>query len=306
MQYKNFDEIIERALKAQRLRPAVVAGAAEHHVLESMSKAWKEKVIQPYFVGEKGKIIDILKDLGEKFPEEYIVDCPADEKSVGAKSVELLREGKASFLVKGLIETSTILKALLNKETGLPAGRIATHLTLVALPNYPKIFGLTDAAILINPDLEQKKNMLLNAVTAFRSLGYEEPKVALLTPIEKVNPKMQDTVDAAAIKEMWAKGELPNCQVEGPISFDLTFDRESAITKGFTSPVVGDPDILILPNITAANVLVKALGFFANATSAGMVLGAKVPMVLTSRGTSIKNKYTAAVVVSEMSANWSM
>lgn len=306
MAYKNFDEIMERARKAKRMCPAVVAGAAEFHVLESMMRAWKEKIILPWLVGEKSKIIDILKELGDDFPKEFIVDCPPDEESAGARSVDILREGRAAFLVKGLIETSTILRALLNKETGLPAGRIASHLTLVSVPSYPKIFGLTDAAILIAPDLEQKKNMLLNAVTAMRSLGYEEPKAALLTAIEKVNPKMQDTVDAAALKEMRQKGDIIDCQVEGPISFDLAFNRESAVTKGFNSPVAGDPDILLLPSITPANILVKALSQFAGATTAGVVLGAKVPMVLSSRGSSIKNKYTAAVVVSEMSANWCM
>jgi phosphate butyryltransferase len=202
--------------------------------------------------------------------------------------------------MKGILETSQIIKAIINKETGLGQGRTISHMTITHIPSYHKLLVITDAAILIEPTLAQKKDIIQNAVDGLIALGYDKPKVAVLTSIEKVNPKMQESVDAAELKKMVESGEITGCSLEGPISTDLALNKEAAEIKGYHSDVTGNPDILVMPNLVCGNILSKALREFADTTSVGVVLGAKIPMVLTSRGASVRSKYTSVVVVSQM------
>jgi phosphate butyryltransferase len=305
MEYRDFNEILEKARNARSETPMVVAAAEDGHTLEAVTKAFKEKIVRPYLVGDKEKILSILEVLGESLPEELIIDRK-DPNDAAVESVRLVREGQCSFIMKGLLETSQILKAILNKENGLGTGRVISHMTVTHIPSYHKLLAITDAAILINPDLSQKKDIIQNAVNGFISMGYHRPKVAVLAAVEKVNPKMPETIDAFELKLMAQKGEITGCLVEGPISADLALNKESARIKGYESEVTGDPDILVMPNITAGNILSKSLREFADTTSVGVVLGARVPMVLTSRGASTRSKYTSVVVVSEMAKGGEM
>ncbi|MDR2198853.1 MAG: bifunctional enoyl-CoA hydratase/phosphate acetyltransferase [Deltaproteobacteria bacterium] len=300
MEIKDFKEVLENARRKKASVPMAVAAAEDLHTLEAALKAYREKIVLPYLVGDKKKIVGRLRELGGDLPDELIVEADDGEDAARA-SIRLIREGRAAFLMKGNLETSQILKALLDKENGLGMGRTLTHMSLTHLPGYRKILAITDAAILISPTLEQKRDVVANAVQAFRDLGYERPQVAVLAAVEKVNPKMPETVDAAELKKMWEAGEIGGCDLEGPISMDLAMNREAAEIKGYKSSVTGSPDILVMPNLVSGNILSKALREFADSTTVGVVMGASVPMVLTSRGASVRSKYTSIALVSQMS-----
>ena len=184
--------------------------------------------------------------------------------------------------MKGKIQTSDLLRAVVNKEKGLRTGSVMSHLVIHELPTYHKLLAVTDGGMMMYPNVDEKKQIIENAVNTLIAMGYDEPKVAVLAAVETVNPKMPESVDAGILKEMNQRGEIKNCMVEGPISYDLTMSKESAEIKGFNSPVTGDADILIVPNITAGNILGKALVYSAGAKMAGFIVGAKVPIVLTS------------------------
>lgn len=288
MIFKTLDEIVNSMKKCSSKKRMVVAGADEEHTLEAVSIARKEGLISAILVGDYKRITDILNKLGEDCSEYEIIHCP--ENPVGI-AVQLIRENKADILMKGNVQTSTLIKSVLHKDTGIMKGELLSHVLFVQTPTYHKIFAVTDSAIIPNPDLNQKKAILENAVTSMMSLGCESPKVAALTAVEVVNPKMRETVDADELKKLNQDGTIKNCIVEGPISMDLAFDREAGKIKGFTSPVVGDPDILLMPNLLVGNIAVKSLKIFGQSTVAGLVIGAIAPIVLTSRSTSTRSKY---------------
>jgi phosphate butyryltransferase len=288
MNIKSLDEIISNSKVDSKKKRMVVAGADEEHTLEAVKNAKKEGIISAVLVGDPEKIETILKDLGEN-PNEYEIingfDNPVDV------AVKVVRENRADVLMKGNVQTGTLIKSVLNKDIGIMKGELLSHVLFVQAEAYHKVFIVTDSAIIPNPDLSQKKAILENAVDAMRAIGLEVPKVAVLTAVEVLNPKMQETVDAAELKKLNQEGEINNCIVEGPISMDIAFYKEAGAIKGFTSPVVGEPDILLMPNLLAGNIAVKTMRFFGNSTVAGLVLGATVPIVLTSRSTSAKSKY---------------
>ena len=288
MIFKSLDEIIQNLQVNVIKKRMVVAGADEDHTLEAVCNAKKEGLISAILVGNPELIEEILKNLGEDPTEYEIIDGGENPCDM---AVQIVREKRADVLMKGNVQTSNLIKTVLNKEKGILKGELLSHILFVQSPAYHKVFAVTDSAIVPNPDLAQKKAILENAVNAMNSLGCEEPKVAVLTAVEVINPKMQETVDAADLKRLFEAGKIKNCIVEGPISTDLAFDKEAGAIKGFSSPVVGDPDILLMPNLLAANIAVKILRLFGQSTVAGLVLGATVPIVLTSRSTSAKSKY---------------
>jgi phosphotransacetylase len=195
--------------------------------------------------------------------------------------------------MKGNIETAVLMKVLVNQETGIRKRDTMSLLALVESPYYHKIFGITDVGLLMYPTLEQKKVAIQNGVDAFHALGQEWPKVAVLAAVEKPNSKMAETLEADALKKMGEAGEIKGCFVEGPISYDLAMNREASGQKNYQSPVAGDTDILVVPNITAGNILIKALSFTGGAKTAGVILGAMVPLVITSRSSPMEDKYMA-------------
>lgn len=295
MEIKNFAELIEKVKGFPEMKRMVIAAAGEEHTLQAALHARKEGVAKPVLVGDKAKIDEILKELGESVPEEDIYDV-ADPVEAAAKAVELVRTGKGDFLMKGYLDTKVILKAVVNKETGLGTGKLMSHFTMFEVPGYHKIIVATDGGMVTYPDLQQKKEIIENTIGVLHNYGYENPKVGVLACVEKLNPKMPETVDADALATMNKNGELPGCIVEGPISYDCAMSKEIADFKGYESQIAGDVDVLIVPNIHAGNILGKVYTITCGAKMAGFIVGAKCPIVLTSRGSSAEEKYMSIVV----------
>lgn len=295
MELKNFRELIEKVQKSESMKRVAVAAAQDEHTLEAVFRAAKDKLVEPVLVGNRGKIEEILRELDVEYDMTSIINTGSD-KEAAEKTVELINEGKADFIMKGKLQTADLLRAVVDKEKGLRTGRVMSHVAILEIPAYHKLIAVTDGGMMMYPDLGEKKQILENAVDVFLAMGYECPKVAVLAAVETVNPKMPEAVDADALKKMNESGEIKDCLVEGPISVDLTFSRESAEIKGYTSPVTGRADILLVSDITTGNILSKALIEMADATMAGMIVGAKVPVVLTSRGASSEEKYLSIVL----------
>lgn len=294
--YKDFDSVIEQAKAKKRGVRVAVIEAGEEHTLDATTQAWRDGIIKPVLIGNRDKIMALLK---EPALAETVIHTETPEESAQV-AVRLVREGKIDFLMKGLAETSTVIRAILNRETGIRTGRTISQVTLIAVKTYHKLLCVTDPAIVALPTLEKKKDIVQNAVDVLNKLGYERPKVAALCAIEKVNPDMIETVDAAALKKMVDTGEITGCEFEGPISADIAFDAEAAKIKGYQGSVCGDPDLLLMPTLAAGNILCKAMRQFAGSINVGVMVGATVPMVLVSRSTNTKSKYTSLAVVSEM------
>lgn len=295
MIYNDFDQLIEKVKNFPTMKRVAVAAAEDEHTLEAVFKARSEGIVEPILVGNKERIKEIIKSMGESFQDENIHNAN-DVVESAELAVKLVNENKADFLMKGILETSTLLKAVVNKETGLGTGKIMSHFVIQKIPSYHKMLVTTDGGMMMYPTLEQKKAILENAVDTLIAIGYDKPKVAILAAVEKVNPKMPETLDADALAKMNQNGEIKNCIVEGPLSFDIAIDKEIAQIKGFISEVAGDADVLIVPNITAGNILGKSLVVAAKAKMAGFIVGAKVPIVLTSRGSSSEEKYLSIVM----------
>jgi len=295
MELKNFQELIAKVQNNDSKKRVAVAAAHDEHTLEAVFRAVKDKLVEPVLIGDKEKIKKILKNLNVEFDEDSIISTNSDQEAA-EKTVELINENKADFIMKGKLQTGDLLKAVVNKEKGLRTGKVMSHVAILEVPTYHKLISITDGGMMMYPDVEEKKQIIENAVDVFLAMGYECPKVAVLAAVETVNPKMPETVDADMLKKMNQEGKIKNCLVEGPISVDLTLNKESAEIKGFDSPVTGDADILIAPNITTGNIMSKAILELAHGKMAGMIVGAKVPVVLTSRGATSEEKYLSLVL----------
>ena len=295
MVFKSFDEVIEKVKGYPERKRMAVAAAGDEHTLQAVVHARREGIIEPLLVGDKAVIDQVLAELGETVPEEQIFDYP-DLKEAAEYAVKLVKDGQADFLMKGKLDTAVILKAVVNKENGLGQGRTMSHFTMFEVPTYHKILCPVDGGMVTYPTLEQKKDIINNTVEALIAMGYDCPKVGVLACVEKVNPKMPETVEARELKEMNERGEIKNCIVEGPISYDCAIDKEIAEFKGFHSEGSGDVDVLVAPNIHAGNIMGKMLACTCKAKMAGFIVGAKCPIVLTSRGSSAEEKYLAIVV----------
>jgi phosphate butyryltransferase len=295
MVIKNFAELIDKVKGMPEMKRMVIAAAGEEHTLQAAFHARREGICRPILVGDAAKIREILKELNEEVPEEDIYDAP-DPEAAAAKAVELVREGKGDFLMKGYLDTKVILKAVVNKETGLGQGRLMSHFTMFEVPGYHKIIVAVDGGMVTYPDLQMKKEIILNTIDVLHAYGYDNPKVGVLACVEKVNPKMPETLDADELAKMNKSGEISGCIVEGPISYDCAMSKEIADFKGYESQIAGDVDVLIVPNIHAGNILGKVYTVTCNAKMAGFIVGAKCPIVLTSRGSSAEEKYMSIVV----------
>jgi phosphate butyryltransferase len=281
-------DIIRKNVKIRRM--AVVA-AEEEHTLSAVMRARKEKVVEPVLFGDADAIKRILEHLGESLPSESIIGA-ANPIDAAAKAVASVRAGGADLLMKGNIQTADIMKAVIHKENGLlKEGNVISMFSLNEIPGYHKILAWTDIGIVLSPNLAQKKAIIENAVQVLLHYGYDEVKIAVLCAVETVNPKMQETVDAAALTEMSAKGEIKNCIIEGPMSMDIAVNTESAKIKGYDSKVAGDPDVLLFPNVLTGNITAKAVSYFARSKSVIFATGAQVPLIITSRGTSVEGKF---------------
>lgn len=295
MIFQNFEELIGSVQRNLSPKVVAVVAAADEHTLEAVFHARKNRIVSPILVGDREKILSILNKLGEDPSDIEIIHAPGEQEAA-FEAVSLVHQGKADFLMKGKLQTSEMMHAVVDKEKGLRTDHIMSLITLHELKGYHKLFAVTDGGIMMYPTLDEKKQIIQNAVDTFHSLGIENPKVAVLAAVEVVNPKMPEAVDAAALKQMNLDGELVGCVIEGPISYDLAMSRVSAEIKDYHSSVAGDADILVVPNITTGNVLGKALVVSAGARMAGFIVGAQVPIVLTSRGSSSEEKYLSLVL----------
>ena len=280
-------------------REAVVAAAHDEHTLQAVFAARRDGLIRPILVGRRNEIRSIARSLGEELSPEQIVDAQ-DDLECAARSVALIREGKGDILIKGMLQTGTLLKAVVHRKTGIRASQVMSHVAILDVPRYHKLLFITDGGMVVAPNLEQKGHILKNAVDFCRFLGYERPKAAALCAVETVNPAMPETGDALSLKEAGERGEFGPCIVEGPISLDLATDREAALVKGYHSPVAGDADILLVPAIAVGNVLGKALYGLAGGQMAGVVLGAAVPITINSRGATPEEKYYSILLCAAM------
>lgn len=301
MVLKNYDELVAKVKAFPQAKRVIVAAAGDEHTLEAIVHAQQEGIVVPVLVGDKAAINEISQKIGLKVAQEDIYDVP-DPDEAAAKAVALIHEGKGDFIMKGKLETAQILKPVVNKETGLGTGRVMSHFVLDELPHYHKLIVTTDGGMMTYPNLEQKRDIIINTVETLKALGYENPKIACVAAVEKVNPKMPETIDAHELEEMNKRGEIKDCTVCGPISLDIALDKEIADIKGFHNLVAGDADAIIVPNIHVGNVLGKSITVISKGRMAGFIVGAKVPIVLTSRGSSAEEKFLSLVLASAVSA----
>jgi len=279
------------------LAPATTAVAhpCEASALTGALDAARLRLIQPILVGPAAKIGAVAKECGLSIDGVRIVDVPHSH-AAAIRAVELVRAGEAEVLMKGSLHTDELMSAVVSKELGLRTGRRISHVFLMDVPTYHKVLLITDAAINIAPTLEDKVDICQNAIDLARSFGVERPKVAILAAVETVNSKMPATIDAACLCKMAERGQIKGGLLDGPLAFDNAISKEAAAIKGIKSEVAGDPDILIAPDLESGNMMAKQLTFLANADSAGLVLGAKVPVILTSRADSLRSRIASCAV----------
>ena len=294
---QNFGQMIAKGKSRPHGVRMAVAAAGERHVLEAVLHARNEGIVIPILVGDQKEILRILQELGAEVPREDIIDCP-DPADAARLSVRLIRDKNDRFLMKVYLDTSVLLKAGVDKEKGLGKGGVMSHFTAFEVPSYHKLLVPVDGGMVTYPTLEQKKAIIENTVSILHALGYDCPKVGVVTCVEKVNPKMPETVEARELREMNRRGEISGCIVEGPISYDCAVSGEIAKAKGFVSEVAGDADVLVAPNIHAGNIMGKMLLCSCGAKMAGFVAGAACPIVLTSRGSSAEEKFLSIVLSS--------
>lgn len=278
---KSFDEVI-RAAKLRGPKTLAVACAQDEDVLVAVENARKAGIAEAILVGNKAEIAEIAKrhniELGN-----YEIEDILDLAEASLRAVELVSTGKAHLVMKGLVDTAIILKAVLNKEVGLRTGNALSHVAVFDVPNYPRLLFVTDAAMNIAPDVETKRMIIENSLDVAKALDISMPNVGVICAKEKVNDKMPATLDAAELVKMNEDGRIKGCKVGGPFALDNAVSEEAAKIKGIKDPMGGKVDILLCPTIEAGNVLYKALTFLAGARSAGIIVGAKAPVVLTSR-----------------------
>ena len=282
-------------------RKVAIALAEDPGVLEAIEAARKEGFAFGILVGNGDKIKEAADKAGVDLANYEVVDERRGEAQVGMTAVKMVSAGKADIFMKGMIHTNNFLRALLNKEVGLRTGKTISHCYFHEVKGYDRIFFISDAAFNMYPDLKTKADILSNTVGLARSFGVECPKAAVLAAVEVVNPDMPATLDAAAITQMQRRGQIKNCLVDGPFALDNAVSEESAKHKGIVSEVAGKADILLVPNIDAGNMMVKALVYFSENKTAGLILGASAPVVLTSRSDTIEAKtlsIAAAVALS--------
>lgn len=289
MNIKKLDELVEIAA-SRGVKKIVVAAAEDDHVLHAVNNARKAGIVDPIFVGNTEKINEIAKRDNVDISGIRIVDEP--NSAIAAKrAVEFCATGEAQILMKGLVSTADFLRAVLNKEVGLRTNELLCHIGVFELPAYHKLLALTDAAQNIEPTFDEKIKILNSCVKCLNKLGIATPKVAILAPVEVINPKMESTVHAAMMTQMNRRGQIKNCIIDGPLAFDNIVSKEACEHKGIVSEVGGDADLLMCHNIEVGNPLYKTFNYLAGGTIAGIILGARVPIVLTSRADSDRSKF---------------
>jgi phosphate butyryltransferase len=297
--FKKLTEIEEIA-KTKKTQRIVVAAAGDQDVLEAIKNAQKFGIIVPVFVGDLEKIKEIAAKINLDLSNIEMYDYP-DKFEASEKAVQLIREGKGDILMKGMVSTGILLKAVLNKDEGLRKGDLLSHVALFETPYYHKLLGVTDAAMNVKPDLIEKIGIIKNALEVFHKLGHAEPKVAIVGSVETINPRMEATMHAATISMMNYRKQITGCIIDGPLAIDGAVSKRASELKHITSDVAGDVDLILAPNIDGANILYKSLNFLGGATAAAVIMGATVPIVLTSRGDTERSKYLSIALAAAIS-----
>jgi phosphate butyryltransferase len=292
-------ELTSRAKERPKRRVAVAA-AEDENVLKALQSAINVGFVIPILVGDRKKIEIIAEHIDFDLNGVEIIDISNAGVNSATVAIQLIKSGQADILMKGLIQTGDLLRAVLDKENGLPVERLLSHVALFQSPYYHKVFCITDVAMNIAPDLEAKVKILNNAVSVFHQLGIENPKVAVAAAVETVNPKMEATVHASLMKEMNLNSEIKGCIVDGPLAIDIAFNKDAAAHKNIVSDVAGDCDIVLMPDINAGNMVYKTLNFLGGANTAAIISGASVPIVLTSRSDDDKTKLLSIALASLM------
>ena len=285
---KSFEELISKA-NQKTLKKVSVSNAQDEPVLQAVKAAKEQNIATANLVGDEAKIREIAASIDMDLTDFEIINEP-DTEAAALKAVELVHNGEADILLKGLLETKTFLKSVLNKEVGLRTGKMLSHVCVFEIEGIDRLLFFTDVAFNTYPTLADKVNIINNAVEVAHACGIECPKVAPLCAVETVNPKMQPTVDADNLTKMYEGGDFKGCQIYGPLSMDLAIDPEAAVHKGVTNPVAGHADILLFPNIDAGNITYKILVRTAKVKIGNVLVGTSAPVVLTSRSDDFQTK----------------
>jgi phosphate butyryltransferase len=293
MIFRNLDEILIRNTKRQRL---IAVAAEDSQLLSAVKKAHIENIITPILIGNKKEIIEICEAIAFNVSSILIIDTPQNE--CAEKAIELIKNNEGDIIMKGLISTSQLLKEILKKEIGISGKALLSHFAISQIPAYHKLLAYSDAAMNIQPDINEKAEIIRNSVRVMNKLGYHNPKVAIICPVENVNTKIESTVHAELLKLMNKNEEIKGCIIDGPLALDNAISKESAKHKKIYSEVAGDADLLITHDLNSGNILYKAINFMAGGITAAIITGAKVPIVLTSRSDSEMNKFYSIVLAS--------
>lgn len=286
---KTFAEVLSAAKAGERIKISVAA-AEDDHVLDAIASAHKQGIADAILVGGKTKIAAVAAAAGIDLASFEIIDEP-DSKLAARKAVELVSSGRAQAVMKGLIPTADMMRAVLDKEVGLRQGKnVISHVAVAEVPGFDRLLLVTDAAMNVSPDLPQKVQIVENAVSVAHCLEIENPKVACLAAVEVVNPDMPACVDAAILAKMAERGQIKGCVIDGPFALDNAVSLEAARHKGVNSPVAGRADILLVPEIVSGNVLYKSITYLAHGTITGIIVGTRAPVILTSRSDSAAAK----------------
>ena len=292
-------ELIERA-KSKPKRKIAVAAAEDEPVLKSIMAAMKEEIVTPILIGNKAEIENIALSIDFDLSDVQIIHNDKGANESARIAVSMVKSGEVDILMKGFVSTGALLKAVLDKDNGLRKGKILSHVAFFESPHYHKLLCVTDVAMNMEPDFDTKIHILNNAVEACHNIGIEIPKVAVVAAVEVVNPKMEATVHAAMMKTMSDRKQFTGCIVDGPLALDNAVNKEAAHHKGIVSEVAGDCDVILVPNLEAGNMFYKALNFMGGATVAAVIMGASVPIVLTSRSDSGSSKMYSIALAAAM------
>ena len=299
---KSFDDLLSKVKECRRKKVAV-AVAQDEPVLEAIREAKERGIADAILVGDKDKIAEIATQIGMDLSKYEVIHEP-DTKKAALKAVELVHDRKADMLMKGLVDTATFLRSVLNKEVGLRTGKVMSHVAVFDIDKIDRLIFLTDVAFNTYPELKEKSQIISNAVAVAHACGINCPKVAPVCAVEVVNPNMPATIDASILSKMSDRGQIKGCVVDGPFSLDIALSEEAAKHKGVKSEVAGKADIIMLPNIETGNVMYKCLTYTANTRNGGILVGTSAPVILTSRADSFETKVNSialAAVVAEAS-----
>lgn len=289
--FTSFQEIEEYIKKNHIVKKVALAGAHDDDALAAVANARKKGVITAVLIGHKEKIKKLLPLLGEKESDYEIIEEENEQESARL-ACSLVKSGKADIPMKGLMQTASFMRAVLDKKAGfLSEGALLSQATVLDFPKEKRLMIISDCAVNIAPDYADKVKILKNAVTLAHKLGFDMPKAAIITPVEVINPAIQSTIDAAMISKAVQRGQIKGCIADGPLGLDNAVSEEAAKHKGIVSPVAGHADILLMPDLSTGNVFTKSLTYFADLASSGTLNGTTSPVIMTSRTDTPENKY---------------